>query len=134
MDTTFLRRGAAAVISAAGVVVPFNGAATVDYIYATLVSSATVGNRQLEVRVKDAAGNVIFAMPMGAVQAASLTRSYAGFESAPRETAFVSTTICFAWPDDLEVPNGGAIQLIDTAAVDSAADTLAYAMGVRDDG
>lgn len=135
MDTTYGRRAAAVPFgTAAGLSIVFNGSATFDYLYVTVVSSATVGNRQIEARVKDSAGNVLFAMPMGAVQAASLTRNYAGFESAPRETAFVSTTMCFPWPDDVEVPNGGSIQVLDTANIDAAADTVAYAMGVRDDG
>jgi hypothetical protein len=134
MDTTFPRRAVAVPFgAAAGLSIGFNGSATIDYLYVTVISSATVGNRQIEARVKDSAGNVIFAMPMGAVQAASLTRNYVGFESAPRETAFVSTSLCFPWPDDVEVPNNGSIQVLDTANVD-VNDTVAYAMGVRDDG
>jgi hypothetical protein len=135
MDTTFLQRNVAAALgTVAGRSFTFNGSSTLDYIYATLVTSATVGNRQLEFRMVDAKGNVIFAIAAGAVQAASLTRSYVGAPGTSRETAFLSTQLCFLWPEGLEIPNGGTIQILDTANIDAAADTLAVNFGVRDDG
>lgn len=134
MDSTFNRRFAAAATGGAtGRSFTFENSCTLDYLYVTLVTTATVGNRQVELRVRDKDANVLFAVAMGAVVAASLTRNFAGFESSPRETAFIGTQLLFPWPDDLEVPNSGSLQILDTANVD-AADTLALSIGQRDDG
>ena len=96
------------------------------YVHAALVSSAAVGNRQLEMEEflasADAASH-IFHAAAGAVQAASLTRHYNFGEGFQQPTVFVSGTIEHPMPS-LVLPAGGRVRVFDSANIDAAADAL----------
>lgn len=112
-------------------IVTFNGAGEVLSLFVTYVSNATAGNRQLELRLRDAAGNLRLAMPAGAVQAASLTRTYTFMEGPPnREAAFVAGNLLIPLPEAI-IPSGGTLELCDTASIDTA-DTVALAYTFRE--
>lgn len=100
-----------------------------DWMHVTLVSDATVGNRQIVLELYDQ-GNVLQAdWHAGAVQAASLTRHYMFQQGGNyRETAFVDGEIQIAIPDRLCVPSGWYLRVRDSAAIAPAADdmTVAY--------
>lgn len=106
----------------------FNSPGRLKWAYLEYVSTATAGNRQVEIRFKDSAGNVLFSAAAGAVQAASLTRKYLFLPDSAREAAFVSNGITIPIPSCL-IPAGGSVQILDTAAIDAAADDLTLTYG-----
>lgn len=90
--------------------------------FVTLATSATVGNRQIRFTATDANGKVIGYMSAGAVQAASLTRSY-GF----LQGIYIDGMIQVPIPMDLYLGPGCTIRFWDSAAIDPAADDLTVA-------
>lgn len=109
----------------------FNGSTKLRWLLCKVVSNGTVGNRQIELRIKNAAGTVLYSIAAGAVQAASVTRDYLFLPGCSREAAFVGTGITTPIPPDVVIPNDGSIQLIDTAEI-AAADTYALTFGVAE--
>jgi hypothetical protein len=101
------------------------------YANVKLVSSAAVGNRQLRFAVSDPSGNEVGYISAGAVQAASLTRSYGFMQGIYRETAFVDAMIQVPIPVDLYLPAGSVIRFYDSAAVAAAADDMTVSFGVQ---
>lgn len=65
------------------VTVPTGQIWRVRSIFAQLVSSATVANRQPFLQIKDAGGNFLFLLDWGTAQTASLTSSYTWGGSCP---------------------------------------------------
>lgn len=110
------------------IVVPDGEIWLLDWLHVTYVSTATVGNRQIVLRLYDSANVLRGDWHAGAVQAASLTRHYAFQPGIYRETAFVDGDIQVAIPDKLVIPPRWYLRILDTAAVDAAADdmTLSY--------
>lgn len=96
-----------------------------------LVTSATVGNRQIRFTVTDQDGNIVGYIPAGAVQAASTTRSYGFMQGIYRETAFVDTMIQVPIPIDLYLPSGSTVRFHDFAAIDAAADDMTVSFGYQ---
>lgn len=127
MTTTYTKREVLSNDSDINIV--FVNGAKLNWVQLTYVSTATAGNRQVELRVKDAAGNVLYSVSAGAVQAASLTRQYLFMKGVAREAAFVATHITCPMPEPI-VPPGGTLQIIDTAAIDAAADDLTVVYNV----
>lgn len=109
----------------------FNGAVKLRWLLCKVVTGVAVGNRQIELRIKDAAGTVLYSIAAGATQAASVTRDYLFLPGCSREAAFVGTGITAPIPPDVVIPADGSIQLIDTAAV-AATDTYALSFGVAE--
>lgn len=93
-------------------------------VYAKLISTATVGNRQLDVLVTDASDNIVAKFVAGAVQAASLTREYIFAPQHPQETGFTGQVMLRALAGDLVLPAGYKVRIFDSAAIDAAADDL----------
>ena len=93
-------------------------------LYVQLVTTATVGNRQVDVLITDASDNPIYRYKAGAVQAASLTREYIFAPQHPQETAFTGTTMLRAFADHLVLLAGWKLRIYDSAAIDAAADDL----------
>jgi hypothetical protein len=93
-------------------------------LYAKLISTATVGNRQLDVLITDAADNIFAKFVAGAVQAASLTREYLFAPQQPQETAFTGGLMLRALAGELTLPAGYKIRVFDSAAIDAAADDM----------
>lgn len=101
-------------------------------IYAQLISTATVGNRQLDVLITDASDNELSKLVAGAVQAASLTRTYVFAPYNPQETAFTNGLMFRALPGGLILPAGYKIRIFDSAAIDAAADDLTIRLLVEE--
>jgi len=95
------------------------------------VSDATVGNRQAELLVKDEAGNSVYGVKAGAVQGASVTRTYNFVQQVSHEAAFVATEIQAPIPADLYLPAGFTLQLWDSSAIAAAADDVTVAFQVK---
>lgn len=110
------------------VVVPAGEMWVLDWLHATLASSATVGNRQVNLELYDSSDVKRGDWHAGATQAASLTRHFAFQPGIYRETSFVDGDIQISLPYKLVVPSGWYVRVRDTAAVDAAADdlTLSY--------
>lgn len=94
-----------------------------QWISVDLVSTATVGNRQVDIVIGDGT-NTILTVNAGAVQAASLTRHYQFYDTAPNETAFVGTNIRNPLPFNMVLLPGWTVRVYDSAAVDAAADDM----------
>lgn len=99
--------------------------------FVTLVTSATVGNRQIRFSVVDPDGNQIGYISSGAVQAASTTRGYGFMQGIYRETTFIDGMIQIPIPVDLYLVAGSSIRFWDSAAVDAAADDLTVSFTVQ---
>ncbi len=99
----------------------------------TLVSTATVGNRQIAIVVSDASSNVVLTINAGAVQAASATVRYLFFPGVPRETSVAVGELRGSIPADLYLPAGYSLRVYDSAAVDAAADDMTVAFQVERD-
>lgn len=101
-------------------------------VYAKLVSDATVGNRQLDVLVTDASDNELAKFVAGAVQAASLTRTYLFAPQHPQETAFTNALMLRALAGDLVLPAGFKVRIFDSAAIAAATDDLTLRLLVEE--
>lgn len=99
---------------------------------ARLATTATVGNRQLDVLVTDAADNLLMKYQAGAVQAASLSRDYHFAPQHPQETGFTNGVMLRALAGDLVIPAGFKVRVFDSAAIDAAADDLTVRLLVEE--
>lgn len=113
-------------------VVPAGRRHKLHYGQITLVSTATVGNRQMALEITDDAAKVVFRSLAGAVQAASLTREYHFSPNAVREAAFVNGQIMVPVPPDLILLPGWTLRFYDTAAIDAAADDMTVSIVIED--
>lgn len=104
--------------------VPNNELWRICYVHAILVSTATVGNRQIALEIKDESGNSLMHLEAGAVQAASVTRHYGFLQGIFRETSFVSDELQVPLPIDCWLKPGWSLRVADDAAIDAAADDL----------
>jgi len=93
-------------------------------VYAKLVTTATAGNRQLDVLLTDGSDNIVAKFVAGAVQAASLTREYVFAPQHPQETAFTGGLMLRALAGDVVLPTGYKVRIFDSAAIAAAADDL----------
>lgn len=99
-------------------------------LYVSLATTATAGNRQLEVILTDDADNVLGRAQAGVVQAASLTRLYTFALNAPDLLAFRDTDkLSTPLPIGM-LPAGYKINVLDNKAVDAAADDMTVRLSV----
>jgi hypothetical protein len=101
------------------------------WIWIELTTTATVGDRQLQIDLRDAADDVIGQVRVGAVQAASLTRYYMlapalADHGAFRDTDYLMTPL----PPTVFLPAGYDIRIFDNNAVAAAADDMVVQMQV----
>lgn len=101
------------------------------WIWIELTTTATVGDRQLQVDLRDAADDVIGQVRVGAVQAASLTRYYMlgpalSDLGAFRDTDYLMTPL----PPTVFLPASYDIRIFDNNAVAAAADDMVVQMQV----
>lgn len=89
-----------------------------------LVTTATVGNRQLDVFITDDADNLLAKYVSGAVQAASLTRDYVFAPGQPNDTAFVNAAMVRALAAGLVLSAGYKVRVFDSAAIAPTADDM----------
>lgn len=113
-------------------VVPDGRRYRVFYGSVILVSTATVGNRQMALEIQDDSANVVFRSLAGAVQVASLTREYHFAPNPVREAAFVNTQIMVPIPPKLILLPGWTLRVYDTAAIDAAADDMTVSVLLED--
>jgi len=106
------------------IVVPDGEMWRLDWLHAILVSTATVGNRQITIALYDSANVLQFDIGAGAVQAASLTRHYMFQPGIFRETTFSGSDIQVAIPLAVIIPSKWYIRVWDSAAIAAAADDL----------
>jgi hypothetical protein len=95
------------------------------FVTARLVSTATVGNRQMRLEIGDGT-NLFWFKNWGAVQAASLTRDYFAGPSLPEDSAFDAggrLRMLFE-PRLIILPAGWTVRLFDSAAIAAAADDM----------
>jgi hypothetical protein len=97
----------------------------------TLVTDATVGNRQIVVEARDAAGTVLGRISAGTTQAASLTRNYMFIQGTFRETAFINTDIQVPIPQDSYLLPGGNLHVYDSAAISAAGDDMTVSYSIK---
>lgn len=97
----------------------------ISFITASLISTATVGNRQMRLEIGDGT-NLFWFKNWGLVQAASLTRTYYAGPSLPDDTAFDAggRTRILLEPSRIILPAGWTIRVYDSAAIAAAADDL----------
>lgn len=101
------------------------------YAFVTLATSADVGNRQIRFSVTDPSGNSVGYIAAGAVQAASLTRSYGFLQGIYRETAFIDGMIQIPIPTDMYMAAGSVIRFWDSAAIAAGADDMTVSFTVQ---
>ncbi len=107
------------------VVVPAGMEYQILWVYASLATTATVGNRNMAVAVNNTLGTQIFEVRTGVTQAASLTYNYTFAPSladltAVRDTTFVMTPL----PPTLLLTAGQQLRVWDQNAVAAGADDL----------
>lgn len=98
-------------------------------IYIAMTSNASVGNRQMAVDIRDGAGTVVARFEAGAVQAASLTRTYIFAPTVVNLTAFIDTAYLSTPMPEITLPQNFTIRCYDKTAVDAsgtAENLLAY--------
>jgi len=101
-------------------------------VYALLASTATEGNRQLDILITDASDNPIMKAVAGAVQPASQTYTYVFAVDNPQETGFTGDLMYRALPGQLILPAGYKVRVYDSAAVAAAADDLTLRLLVEE--
>jgi hypothetical protein len=103
--------------------VPANYEYKIVNIFVTLVTTATVGNRQLVVELTDGT-NVIAQARAGIVQAASLTRYYNFSKAMPELVAFRDTDYLSTQLPDIQLLPTYVLRVYDKAAIAAAADDM----------
>lgn len=104
--------------------VPANASWEIQTIWVELITTATVGNRQMTVELQDSAADVIARFDAGAVQAASLTRNYLFGANLPDLTAFRAGDLLMTPLPCLVLPAGFIVRVYDSAAIAAAADDM----------
>lgn len=95
------------------------------HVHVVLVSTATVGNRQLIMSIQDDTDTLVTDFHAGATQAASLTRHYGFAQGVYRETSFVDGSIQIPFPTEGTVLlPGWDLRVYDSGAIDAAADDM----------
>ena len=105
-------------------IVPTSTEWIIKSVWVELITTATVGDRQMELQVLDDASDVIMSMRAGAIQAASLTYNYlfapeVADLTAVRDSDYLSTPIPELW-----LPAAYALKVFDNNAVAAAADDM----------
>lgn len=103
--------------------VPNNETWKINWVHVTYTSTATVGNRLLKIYLRDTASTAVIDIHAGLLQAASLVVHYLCGQGVYRETTTTNGEVHMPIPQDLYVPPGYTVQVVDENDVDSA-DTL----------
>lgn len=117
--------------SAKSWVVPDNEMWQVVWAHVILVTTATVGDRELSLDVYDENSEFLIDCFPPVVQAASLTRHYVFQQGIFRETAFAADSIQVPIPHDLYLLPGYTLKIWDRNAVDAAADDIDVSFQVK---
>ena len=104
------------------------------YASVELISTAVVGNRQMAMRVLDAAaGNIMLEAIAGVVQTNNSTIRYNFGSGLPREAAVVAGQVSIPIPAGFILGPKMVVQFLDTAAIDAAADDMTVAFVVDEE-
>lgn len=106
------------------ITVPANELWHVLMLSVDLNTTATGGNRQVQVRIRDASDVVIMRFTARLVQAASNAFIYMYYPSAPAETATNFGIVSVPIPSDLWLPAGFDMRILDASAIAAAADDM----------
>ncbi len=102
-------------------------------ILATLIATATVGNRQLDVLLTDGSDNVVAKYMAAAVITASQTRTVIFAPAHPQDAAFNAAGVMYRMlADGFVLPAGFKVRVYDSAAIDAAADDLTVRLLVEE--
>jgi hypothetical protein len=116
-------------------IVPTGRQHKLEWGYASLASTAVVGNRQMIIELIAADGTtVLVSASAGAVQAASLTNRYNFAPGSQRGAAFVASQIDTPILPNFLAIEGQRFRIRDSAAIDAAADDLLITIGINDMG
>jgi hypothetical protein len=96
---------------------------TLKSISVKLISTATVGNRQVRIEIGDGT-NLLWFKNFGAVQAASLTRYYHAAPDLPNDADFDSDDRIRIEMEEHVLPAAFTVRVYDSAAVDAADDDM----------
>ena len=110
--------------------VPADTEWTVKWLWVELVTSADVGDRQLEIQILDNAADVIGQVRASVVQAASLTRYYLLAPHVTELAAFRDTDYLSTIMPEWILPAGYQVRVWDNNAVAAAADDMVVQMQV----
>jgi hypothetical protein len=103
-----------------------------DWLHTILVTTATVGSRQIEVQILDSSDVLRIDFHAGATQAASLTRHYVCQPGIYRETAVTDNEIQISSPMNMILPAGWKIRVYDATATAAAADDMTVSFQVTE--
>lgn len=110
---------ASGAVTANGRVITFAKAVVVASLVGVWVASATVGNRTVQMLVKDSSGNILLRLPLNAAITAGQTVNIVSVNGA-NIANFATTPIIqtLPLPADMPMVDGGSITLVDTANID----------------
>jgi len=110
---------AAIAVTANGRVITFSKAIVVASVVAVWVASGTVGNRTVQMLVKDAAGNILLRLPLNVAITAGQTVNIVSVNGASIAN-FATTPLIqtLPLPADMPLGDGGSVTFVDTANID----------------
>lgn len=111
------------------VVVPVNETWELLGVHITLLTTVTVGVRQVEIEVRDAGDNVLTRLQFGETQTASLTKRYSAALGLVTEI-HIAGAMLFAQLPIFDLPPGFDIRGVDSADID-VLDTLSIRVNRR---
>ncbi len=114
------------------IVVPAAKQWIIQSVAVNLISTATVGNRQMRVDIRDGSANLLASVAAGAVQAASLTRDFTFAPGLVNQTAFVDDTLITSFPEGIILLPTYDVRVYDSAVIDVAADDMIVRLLVRE--
>jgi len=114
------------------VLVPADKRYRLMYGFIELITTITVGNRQVALEIIDPTPKDIFRSIAGAVQAANTTPEYHFSPNVVREAAFISNQILIPIPPELILLPGWSYRIYDTAAIAAAADDMTTSFLIED--
>ena len=105
------------------VAVPASTRWALDAVMVELITTATAGNRQIRLQIRDGSANVLYEVTAPAVQAASLTVDYAFAPGLPR-VAQIADDLQSAPLPSVVLEATYDVRVFDSAAIAVAADDL----------
>ena len=101
-------------------------------IYVDLSTTATVGDRQLEIQIRDDAGAILLRVEFAEVQAASISNKRYAMAQRLVAEVHIAGEMIFEQLPLIRLPGGYDIRVFDSGVVDAGADDmLVYVNRVR---
>lgn len=102
-------------------------------LLARLETTATVGNRRIQLRIDDTSANAIFIVSALNVQAASLNEDYNFIHGIDDSTETNAGIHFLPFPPEIILLEDFSIRIFDSAVVDAAADDLRIRMTIEEE-